>query len=113
MHDDGWGWSGVYDSGTDPTLYKSVRSAAIDREFAATLSRASRAAMVHLRMATLGVGVETDNTHPFLADGVSFAHNGSLKPIDRVREMLSLASLAEMQEVTDSEMGVFSQRRNT
>jgi glutamine amidotransferase len=104
VHGDGWGWSGIADPGDTPAVRKSVRSAAEDEAFGPTLSAKARAAMVHLRWATLGLGVEDDNTHPFLADGIAFEHNGSLKPLDRVRAMLSPESLRRLTGHTDSEM---------
>ncbi|MFD3449190.1 class II glutamine amidotransferase [Microbacteriaceae bacterium 4G12] len=104
VHGDGWGWSGIADPGTAPEVQKSVRSAAEDEAFGSAIAAQARAAMVHLRWATLGLGVQDDNTHPFLADGISFEHNGSLKPLDRVRSMLSPASVERLHGQTDSEM---------
>jgi glutamine amidotransferase len=105
LHADGWGWSGV--GGANPllpTVTKSPLPASTDPAFASTLSVPARAAMVHLRWATLGLQIETDNTHPFLRDGISFEHNGSLKPLERMRSLLSEDSLAGMEGMTDSEM---------
>jgi glutamine amidotransferase len=104
LHGDGWGWAGVSEVGNGPAVHKSVESAAKDPSFGTTLAVDSRAAMVHLRWATAGMEIEEDNTHPFLADGISFEHNGSLKPVERAREMLSADSLATMVGHTDSEM---------
>lgn len=104
VHGDGWGWSGTTTPGETPAVQKSVRSAAEDEAFGPALAARARAAMVHLRWATLGLGVQDDNTHPFLADGIAFEHNGSLKPLDRIRAMLSPESLAGMTGETDSEM---------
>lgn len=104
VHGDGWGWAGVPEVGDAPSVQKSVTSAATDPRFGRALAVHSRAAMVHLRWATSGMDVDTDNTHPFFADGVSFEHNGSLKPVARARELLSAASLSAMAGHTDSEM---------
>jgi len=104
VHGDGWGWSGIAGPGDAPAVQKSVRSAAEDEAFPPALAVRARAAMVHLRWATLGLGVQDDNTHPFLADGIAFEHNGSLKPLDRVRSMLSAGSIGGMRGETDSEM---------
>jgi predicted glutamine amidotransferase len=104
VHGDGWGWSGIADPGDVPSVQKSVRSAAEDEGFGSALAAQARAAMVHLRWATLGLGVQDDNTHPFLADGIAFEHNGSLKPLERVRSLLSPESRARMVGETDSEM---------
>ncbi|HYI32200.1 MAG TPA: class II glutamine amidotransferase [Glaciibacter sp.] len=104
VHGDGWGWAGVPEIGDAPSVHKSVKSAATDPGFGLALAVHSRAAMVHLRWATSGMDVDTANTHPFLANGISFEHNGSLKPVERARELLSAASLREMTGHTDSEM---------
>lgn len=104
VHGDGWGWAAVPEVGDAPAVHKSVTSAATDPDFGRTLAVPSRAAMVHLRWATSGMDVDACNTHPFLADGISFEHNGSLKPVERARELLSAASLAAMAGHTDSEM---------
>ena len=104
VHGDGWGWAGVSEIGSQPTVHKSPLSAAADPEFHRTLATPARAAMVHLRWATLGLEIGDENTHPFLAEGISFEHNGSLKPIERIRALLSPESLTGMHGDTDSEM---------
>lgn len=104
LHGDGWGWAGVSNLGEQPKVIKSPLSAAVDPNFQKTISLPSHAAMMHLRWATMGLPVEMCNAHPFEANGVSFEHNGSLKPIDRVRAMLRPETLARMTGETDSEM---------
>ncbi len=104
VHGDGWGWAGVSEVGSQPTVHKSPLSAAVDPQFHSTLDTPARAAMVHLRWATLGLEIGTENTHPFLADGISFEHNGSLAPMERIRALLSPEGLAGMHGDTDSEM---------
>lgn len=104
LHGDGWGWAGVDHPGATPTVRKSMRSAATDPGFRDALALDGRAGMVHLRWATIGLAIDTRNTHPFSADGVSFEHNGSLKPLDVVRGMLAPETLAGLTGDTDSEM---------
>ncbi|MDQ4214936.1 class II glutamine amidotransferase [Microbacterium capsulatum] len=104
LHGDGWGWAGVARTGEAPEVRKSPLSAAADPDFRPTIATAGHAAMMHLRWATLGLPVELRNAHPFRAGDVSFEHNGSLKPIERVRAMLSPEALAGMSGETDSEM---------
>jgi predicted glutamine amidotransferase len=60
------------------------------------------AGLLHLRWATLGLAVTPENTHPFLADGIAFAHNGSLPP-DAVAALLDPAHRAALRGDTDSE----------
>ena len=104
LHTDGWGWAGVAEPGGAPTVRKSARSAVTDVGFDRALRTPARAAMVHLRWATAGLPVADDNAHPFCADGVSFAHNGSVKPLDRLRGMLSDDGRVQLIGDTDSEM---------
>ncbi|MEG0027909.1 MAG: class II glutamine amidotransferase [Aurantimicrobium sp.] len=104
LHGDGWGWAGVSQTGAAPTTVKSPKSALKDPQFNEMLSQPSHAAMIHLRWATMGLPVEICNAHPFSTGELSFEHNGSLKPIAKVREMLSAESRAKMTGVTDSEM---------
>lgn len=104
LHGDGWGWAGVAHLGDAPIVHKSPLSAAADPEFRRTIGTPGHAAMMHLRWATLGLPVELHNAHPFRSGDVSFEHNGSLKPIDKARAMLSPEALARMTGDTDSEM---------
>lgn len=105
LHADGWGWAGVGgDNAVLPAVTKSALPASTDPRFSTALTLPARAAMVHLRWATLGLQIETDNTHPFLRDGITFEHNGSLKPLDRMRSLLSADSVSALEGETDSEM---------
>lgn len=104
LHGDGWGWAGIPVAGEQPSLRKSSLSAAADPDFPRALETPAHAAMVHLRWATAGLPVQGRNAHPFQVGGLSFEHNGSLKPIERVREMLSPETRAALVGDTDSEM---------
>lgn len=104
LHGDGWGWAGVRDPGADPMVNRSPLSAASDPAFDAALAIPAHAAMVHLRWATAGLPVNECNAHPFEADGIAFAHNGTIKPLDDLRALLSPESSATLAGTTDSEM---------
>lgn len=104
LHGDGWGWAGVSHAGEAPVVEKSPASAAKDPRFSETLRTPVQAAMVHLRWATAGIPIEACNAHPFRGGDVAFEHNGSLKPIERARALLSPTALASMTGDTDSEM---------
>ncbi len=105
LHADGWGWSAVAGAQAGhPVVYKSAAPAGEGDTFSQVLGREAPAAMVHLRWATLGLTIAEVNTHPFLMEGLSFEHNGSLTPISLIRSLLSDTSLKGLQGTTDSEM---------
>ena len=86
IHGDGWGIAHLGHAGDDPRVEVSAGSALDDPLFtAATQERRSAASLVHLRWATNGLAVEPQNSHPFVADGIAMAHNGSIKPIGPAR----------------------------
>lgn len=103
LHGDGWGWAGV-DDDSAPTMRRSPHSAVTDAGFASAIDTPAHAALVHLRWATAGLPVNLDNAHPFLVDGLTFGHNGTITPIDDLRSLLSPASVAALKGTTDSEM---------
>jgi predicted glutamine amidotransferase len=104
IHGDGWGVGRVRLPGHDPTIEVSAGSAAGDPHFAAaTHDHRSAASLVHLRWATNGLAVRPENSHPFLADRIAMAHNGSIKPIDRLDGMLTPQIAATLRGFTDSE----------
>jgi predicted glutamine amidotransferase len=104
LHCDGWGTASVADPGLEPEVFTSQLSAQLDPDFLAHSSSASgRAGMLHLRWATNGLAVRPENTHPFLADGMAFAHNGS---VDRptLAALLEPEFAAGVVGTTDSEL---------
>lgn len=104
VHGDGWGVAGVDNVGDAPHVRVSAGSALDDPEFdAATHDLRSKAAMVHLRWATNGLAVESQNSHPFIADGLAMAHNGSIKPIALLDDLLEPAVAGSLRGTTDSE----------
>jgi len=104
LHGDGWGWAGVREPGEAPVVKRSPLPATTDPAFDAALDTPARAAMVHLRWATAGLPVNACNAHPFEADGLAFAHNGTIKPLDDLRALLSPESVPTLTGTTDSEM---------
>jgi predicted glutamine amidotransferase len=59
--------------------------------------------MVHLRWATNGLAVQPQNSHPFVADGIAMAHNGSIKPMGPLEELLDPDVSSSLRGTTDSE----------
>lgn len=104
VHGDGWGVADVDHVGVSPRVRVSAGSALDDPEFdAATHDPRSAATMVHLRWATNGLAVEPQNSHPFIADGLAMAHNGSIKPISLLNDLLEPAVADTLRGTTDSE----------
>jgi predicted glutamine amidotransferase len=103
VHCDGWGAAWVERPGAAPQVRTSERSAERDPAFADQhAGHPAVAGLLHLRWATMGLRVAPENTHPFLADGVAFAHNGSL-PADVLTDLLEPAYRAGLRGTTDSE----------
>ena len=57
--------------------------------------------------------MQPQNSHPFVADGLAMAHNGSIKPIGPLEELLEADIAASLRGTTDSEryFGVIRQHR--
>jgi predicted glutamine amidotransferase len=101
-HGDGWGVA--WRDGPALHLHKTPDAAYDSGDYAHWVhQQATDLGLVHLRWATLGLPVETANTHPFADRGVAFAHNGSVSPPSSLDELLSEKQHAAMQGTTDSE----------
>ena len=103
LHDDGWGTAWI-DPGAEAVVrFRTPTEGADDPRLTRALDAdASEGRICHLRMATTGLADLEENTHPFLAEGVAMAHNGSVHPIERLREYVSVAEAAEVGGTTDS-----------
>jgi predicted glutamine amidotransferase len=102
LHPDGWGLAWV--KGGQIELTKSPSRASADPLFRTAVENVvSDAALLHLRQATLGLPIRVANTHPFAADGMAFAHNGSIIPPSRLDQLLGPDWAAKRQGDTDSE----------
>lgn len=116
IHGDGWGVADMDHIGATPHVRVSAGSALDDADFgAATHDVRSAATLVHLRWATNGLAVEPQNSHPFSADGLAMAHNGSIKPMATLDDLLEPAVAAALRGTTDSEryFAVIRQHRRT
>jgi gamma-glutamyl hercynylcysteine S-oxide hydrolase len=103
LHRDGWGTAWRDAAGG---IRRHVRSSSGigDAELEDTLAAGpSTARIVHLRLATQGLACSLENTHPFLADGMAFAHNGSLEPSGPIDRLIGAEQRARLQGTTDSE----------
>lgn len=104
IHGDGWGIAHAGRAGEPPRVEVSAGSALDDPAFdAATRNHRWAASLVHLRWATNGIAVQPRNSHPFLADGVAMAHNGSIKPTTALDTLIDPSITATLGGTTDSE----------
>jgi glutamine amidotransferase len=103
VHDDGWGTAWI-DTGAEAVArFRTPTEGADDPRLTSALDTdETEGRICHLRMATTGLSDLAENTHPFLAGGVAMAHNGSVHPIERLREYVSLAEVDEVGGTTDS-----------
>jgi predicted glutamine amidotransferase len=103
LHGDGWG-AAVWFGASEIDQVNSVDRAIDDPTFERVASASASAGIVHLRWATAGLPVCLENTHPFSADGWSFAHNGSYPHHERILELLDPKRRAALVGTTDSEL---------
>lgn len=101
LHDDGWGTAWLHEG-----QVHRIRDAAAgtdNPDLTAALTRTpARARVTHLRLATEGMANQESNTHPFLTEGIAFAHNGSVKPVEKLRSMADPTEVEAVGGTTDS-----------
>ncbi|MCW2686433.1 MAG: class glutamine amidotransferase [Mycobacterium sp.] len=104
VHGDGWGIARTDHAGQHPIVEVSAGSALDDALFTTiTTERPAAASLVHLRWATNGLAVQPQNSHPFVADGIAMAHNGSIMPMGPLEELIDADIAASLGGTTDSE----------
>lgn len=72
------GWGAVWHRDGTLSSYVSTTPADQDPLFGALATVPLGSAIVHERLASPGIGLSLDNQQPFTADGLAFAHNGSI-----------------------------------
>ncbi len=98
-HKDGWGCS------TTKLIHKDKEPAAFDPEFKRVIRYEKfPAALLHFRLASAGLNVQLSNSHPFARDGISFIHNGSVKPVETLEPLVAEDLLDSREGTTDSEL---------
>ena len=103
LHRDGWGTAWRRASGTltgDVRPHSGIGDPALEDSLVAGPATAR---LVHLRLATAGMDCTPANTHPFVADGMAFAHNGSLEPTGPIDRLIGGRHRATLAGTTDSE----------
>ena len=98
-HKDGWGCA------TTKLIHKDKEPAAFDPEFK-RVARIEKfpAALLHFRLASKGLNVQLSNSHPFAHNGISFIHNGAVKPVDSLEPLVAPDLLDSREGSTDSEL---------
>lgn len=104
-HSDGWGIA--YYHKEHPEVERRATAAFEDLYFSETAERIfTRAVVAHVRMATIGVP-SVYNSHPFTHGVWAFAHNGTVRGFDKLREEMVAETHAQLQNcwqgTTDSE----------
>lgn len=103
-HPDGWGIAIFERTRASWLVHKGTERAYEDTRFHEIAGQtAGHVLVAHIRQKTVGP-TRLENTHPFHRDGWLFAHNGTVKAIDVVREGASKARLSEIEGDTDSEI---------
>lgn len=102
LHADGWGTAWVDDAG-DVRRHRDPSDGSDSADLAGAIADDSAVARIaHLRLATEGMGNVLRNTHPFVADGIAFAHNGSIHPVQELRAMVRPEEVERLGGTTDS-----------
>jgi glutamine amidotransferase len=99
---DGYG-IGTFDRDGHPHVIKRAQAAYTDASFASEAHELrSRIFVAHIRFATNGANAAR-NTHPFIAGGRLFAHNGVVHGLDELEARLQPRYRALVEGETDSE----------
>lgn len=105
LHDDGWGTAWTDTPGAELGRTRDASPAHDqDRLWAALTTQPATARIVHLRLATDSMAVDTANAHPFCDGSLALAHNGSIVPTQALAAMLTAQERAALTGTTDSEM---------
>lgn len=103
VHAHGWGMAWYGEDDTELHTLRSALGAGEDGDFLRSVHEVrTRRGLLHLRLATPGLGLETADTHPFVAGGTAFAHNGAIFPLDKV-DLLLPPGAPQPAGSTDSE----------
>jgi len=103
VHCDGWGIA-YWDDAGNLVVDKAPEPATGSAAFRTAVGDArTRAAILHLRKASVGMPNLPDNTHPFTTGRVAFAHNGYFSPLGPVDDLLGDPPARPCAGGTDSE----------
>jgi predicted glutamine amidotransferase len=103
-HRDGWGFAWYRPEDGRLEVAKAPEQAQDSPAFAQAATQIRTDMLIgHLRWATPGMDLCSENTHPFARGSVAFAHNGSLAPLEAIEELIAPAERASLEGTTDSE----------
>ena len=102
-HRDGWGMA-WFDHEGELTVAKDVEPAHSSELFGKLARTTETDAMVlHLRRASPGLSIALENTHPFATGSAAFAHNGWIRSVPELEDLLDPATRSGLRGTTDSE----------
>ncbi len=106
-HAHGWGVSTYEDEGDGPHVERQAWAAYHGEHFQRAAARIyAESVVAHVRRATVGPA-RVENTHPFVHERWTFAHNGTAPHFDKLRDRLLAATApshrAAIRGETDSE----------
>ncbi|MFI0779905.1 class II glutamine amidotransferase [Streptomyces sp. NPDC021212] len=110
-HGDGWGVASLTPDGTVASVKEPAPADTSDRLQDTLGTATTDAALLHLRMASPGLALRPENTHPFGDTRVAFAHNGDFSPVSCLDDVLGDDLLAGAGGDTDSERFYLAVRR--
>ncbi len=102
-HSHGWGIGWLNSAGVVEVTKEPVPAATSPAFADVTRQTRTRAAMLHIRQASPGMPLTMANTHPFLADGLCFEHNGYAWPTATLDALVAEADGPAPVGDTDSE----------
>ena len=102
-HCHGWGEATMDSAPGKFAVRRCLEPAFMCNEFARVSRMPGKNVMLHLRQASTGMGQGFESSHPFIADGMAFCHNGVFKHPDRLRKWLASVGGPLPKGICDSE----------
>ncbi|MGH3499115.1 MAG: class II glutamine amidotransferase [Nocardioidaceae bacterium] len=111
VHANGWGAAWSPAPGASVEIRRSMLEADTDPDFADfATTTAATSAVVHLRLATPGMGYTIEDNHPFRDGAWTMAHNGAILPAAATGGLMRADSTRTPRGGTDSERYFYALR---
>lgn len=106
LHRDGWGTAWISEGGADLAVLRGQHAGATDPNLRQALfSESAVARIVHERLAKFPPRIiRPGNVHPFVTEGMAFAHNGTLGNHNVLKWRMPIAQRSRLRGGTDSEI---------